>query len=297
MSPKPDNPQSPGNSPHDSKSDSDTSGDRNGGGGAGGGQKDQKPGKGTPGTQKPADEGGKVSDQPGGDAAGKKAGQQVRAADHTGSPHKEPGTGNGEKHEAANDPTAKDNAQKPQDNSPPNTAENENKPSGGPPAGDQSSPQAGHQGSGLPAGGTGPGDLNPPPASPEPEGKPDAPNLDFTNKQVDLALEHLKNERAKPKSKLLDDLGWTKEEAAKFLENMKKLQDSARQPGSEGEAAKKTYNEFLKNLDLHPHGTRISGGHTQTDDVRNVRDSGQMEPPAEWADLYHAYSRSTAGQK
>ena len=59
---------------------------------------------------------------------------------------------------------------------------------------------------------------------------------------------------------LLDRLGWTKEEAQKFLENMQKLKDSAQQPGSEGEAAKKAYNEFLKNLDLHPHGTQISGG-------------------------------------
>ena len=65
---------------------------------------------------------------------------------------------------------------------------------------------------------------------------------------------------------------------------MQKLKDSAKKPGSEGEAAKKAYNEFLKNLDLHPHGTQIRGGKPKTDDLRNVRDSGQMEPPADWAD-------------
>jgi len=96
---------------------------------------------------------------------------------------------------------------------------------------------------------------------------------------------------------LLDRLGWTKEEAQKFVENLQKLKASAQQPGNEGEAAKNAYNEFLKNLDLHPHGTQIRGGQTKTDDMRNVRDSGQMEPPSDWADLYRAYSRSTAGQK
>ena len=104
---------------------------------------------------------------------------------------------------------------------------------------------------------------------------------------------------AKEKPELLDRLGWTKEEAQKFLDNMKKLKDSAQQSGNQGEAAKKAYNEFLKNLDLHPHGTQINGGQTKTDNLRDVRDSGQMEPPSDWADLYRAYSRSTAtaGQK
>ena len=44
---------------------------------------------------------------------------------------------------------------------------------------------------------------------------------------------------AKQKPELLDRLGWTKEEAQKFLENMQKLKDSAQQPGSEGEAARR----------------------------------------------------------
>ncbi|MEI8374727.1 MAG: hypothetical protein WCJ35_18020 [Planctomycetota bacterium] len=110
-------------------------------------------------------------------------------------------------------------------------------------------------------------------------------------------MEHLKDQMAKQKPELLDRLGWTKEEGQKFVENLKKLKDSAQQPGNEGEAAKKAYNEFLKNLDLHPHGTQIRGGQTKTDNMRNVHDSGQMEPPSDWADLYRAYSRSTAGQK
>ena len=294
---KSDNSQSPGNSPHDSKSSSNSSGDRKGGGGAGGGQQDKKAGKGEAGTQTPAADGGAVSDEHGDDATGKKAGEQVRATDRTGSSQKEPGKGGGEKQQPADKPTAKDDAQKPKGDSAQNSAQSDDKSSGGQ-AGAQSSQQAGNQGAGLPAGGSQASSLDKPPAVPhQPEGEPDKANLEFSKKQVDLALEHLKEQMAKEKPELLDRLGWTKEEGRKFLENMQKLRDSAQQPGSDGEAGKKAYNEFLKNLDLHPHGTQIRGGHTQTDDVRNVRDSGQTEPPSDWADLYRAYSRSTAGQK
>ena len=97
---------------------------------------------------------------------------------------------------------------------------------------------------------------------------------------------------SKDNPRLLDRLGWSKEEARRFLDNMQKLKASAEQPGDKGEAGKKAYNEFLKNLDLHPRGTQIEGGQTKTDDLRDVRDSGQMEPPGEFADIYHAYLRS-----
>ena len=96
---------------------------------------------------------------------------------------------------------------------------------------------------------------------------------------------------------MLDRLGWTKEEAQKFLDNMQKLKDSAQRPGSQGDAGKNAYDEFLKNLDLHPKSTEIRGGTTTTDNLQNVHDSGQMEAPADWAELYHAYSQSTARQK
>ncbi|MGO9111878.1 MAG: hypothetical protein ACLP9L_21845 [Thermoguttaceae bacterium] len=297
MDHKSDNAQSPGNSPHDSKNTGDTRGDHKGGGGAGGGQRDEKAGKGAAGAQKPADEGGAVSDEHGEGATGEKAGDAVRSKDLTGSSQKQTGKGDGEKHESADDQSAKTDSQRPQGDPRQNAAENEDKSSGGP-SGAQSPQHAGKQGSGMPAGGSQPNSVgSPPAASHQPEGQPDAADIEFSKKQVDLALEHLKEQMAKQKPELLDRLGWTKEEAQKFLENLKKLKDSAQQPGSEGEAGKKAYNEFLKNLDLHPYGTQIRGGQTKTDDLRNVRDSGQTEPPSEWADLYRAYSRSTAGQK
>ena len=296
MNQKSDNPQSPGESPHDSKSSSDASGDRKGGGGAGGGQHDKKAGKGAAGTQMPASDGGSVSDEHGNDATGKKPGQQVQSNDRTGSPHKESGKGDGQEHEPSDKKAADNESQKPKGDAAHNAAESQDKSSGGQ-AGAESSKQSGREGAGQPAGGSVANSQgNPPPAANSPERGPDAANLDFSKKQVDLALEHLKEQMAKEKPKLLDRLGWTKDEARQFLENMNKLKDSAQQSGSKGDAAKKAYNEFLKNLDLHPHGTQIRGGQTKTDDMRNIHDSGQMEPPSDWADLSRAYSRGTAGR-
>ena len=132
--------------------------------------------------------------------------------------------------------------------------------------------------------------------SPPPDSGPDAPNPEFTKKQVDLALSHIKDQMGKEKPELLDRLGWTKEDAQKFLDNMQKLKDAAQRPDKEGQTAKKAYDEFLKDLDLRPRGTQIHSGRTK-DDLPNVRDSGQIEPPAEWAEPYREYSRSIGGQK
>ena len=108
-------------------------------------------------------------------------------------------------------------------------------------------------------------------------------------------MSHLKDEMNKQKPELLDRLGWTQDDAKRFVANIEKLRDAAKQPGDG--ADKKTYNEFLKNLGLHPHGTRIQGGQTRTDDMRNIRDSDQMQSPAEWADLSREYTRSAAEEQ
>jgi hypothetical protein len=292
---KPDKAHSPGNSPHDSKSEGESRGDKSGGGGAGGGQQEKKAGKGAAGTQMAAKEGGSASDEPGQGATGNKPGDAVASKDRTGSNRQEWGNGNGEKTEPAAKQAANDTP-KPQGNSTQNTGASQDKTSDGQP-GAQSPQQAGQQGTGLPTGGSLPnGAAAPAPAEHAPQGKPDEVDLEFSKKQVDMALRHLKDEMAKQKPELLDRLGWTPEEAKKFVDNVEKLRDAADHPSID--ANKKAYNEFLKDLGLRPHGTRIEGGKTKTDDLRGVRDAGHMEPPAEWADATRRYSRATAeGQK
>jgi hypothetical protein len=284
--------QSPGNSPHKSDSSSTANGDRKGGGGEGGGEHDKKAGKGSAGSSMNAEHGGSVSDQKGEDATGNKAGEAKTTTNNTASPRKESGTGSGEKTEKT-DKQPSNEPQNKQDSATQNASQTPQNAGGQ--SGAQSSQQAGQHGSGFPAGGSSAGDQPTPPA-PEnaAQGKADAADEKFAKSQVDMALRHLKDETNKQKSDLLDRLGWTPDEARKFAENIEKLRDSAKQPGSEGQ---KTYQEFLKDLGLRPHGTRIEGAKTK-DDFRGVRDAPQMEPPAEWDEISREYSKATAaGQK
>jgi hypothetical protein len=288
-----DSAKSPGTSPHDSNSSSSNDGSLNGGGGAGGGQRGKKSGAGADGSQMPANNGGQVSSERGPGATGDKSGQ-VRSAESKGSSKHEQGKGNGETKESAEKQVANDNSKKPDSDSSNGTGDSSNPTRGGQP-GEKSAQPSG--GSGIPAGGReGSTTIGSPPQH-EGESGPDAADLEFSKKQVDLALNHLKDELAKQKPELLNRLGWTKEEGQRFADNLQKLRDSAQKPGNEGQTAKKAYTEFLKNLDLHPHRTEIAGGKTKKDDPGHVQDSSQMEAPAEWRDSYHAYSRSTAGQK
>ena len=221
--------------------------------------------------------------------------KDLTTTDNASSPRKEAGNGSSSEKPEPSDKQATDQSPNKPDNTQQNSS-NTPQSAGGNAPGAPSSQQAGQQGTGFPAGGSRPGDQPPAPSSKTAtQGKADEADQKFAKSQVDMALRHLKDETSKPKSDLLDRLGWTPEEAKKFAENIEKLRDSAKQPGGEGE---KNYSEFLKDLGLRPHGTRLEGGTTKSDDLRGVRDAPQMEAPAEWDEITRGYSqRTAAGQK
>ena len=292
---KPNDAQSPGNSEKTSDSKGQTQGDRKGGGSGGGGgdQHSKKNGQGTPGSHSVGGEdGGAVSNEKGAGAPGNKAGEKLQASDKTGSQRKEAGSGGGEQTQPSEKP-ASDNSPKSENSSAQNTGTSQAKSGAGQPGAASQQPSS-QGGSAFPAGGSRAGDQPPPPPAEEAsQSKPDEVDPETANKQVDLALRHLKDEMSKPKSDLMDRLGWTPEEAKKFVENIEKLRDSAKQPGNE--ANKTAYHEFLKDLGLRPHGTRIDSGKAGRDDLSHVRAAGQLEPPAEWDEVSRQYSRKTAG--
>jgi collagen type III alpha len=293
---KPNDPQSPGNSEKTSDANGQSPGDKkgNGGGGGGGDQSAKKNGKGPAGTHSAGGEdGGSVSNEKGAGATGTKAGEARQATGNTASPRKESGSGGGDKAHVSEQPSS-DNSPNPQNNSKSNSGASQPNAGGNQP-GQQSSQPSGQQGSNLPTGGSrANGQDPPPPADLSDDAKADEPDLALSNKQVDLALRHLKDEMTKPKSNLMDRLGWTPEEAKKFVDNIEKLRDSAKQPGSNGEAGKKAYDEFLKDLGLRPHGTRVESVKTRAEDVAHVRDAGGMEPPAEYLEQSRDYSKTMA---
>jgi hypothetical protein len=298
--PSKDSSQSPTTSPKDSSTQSDASGDRSGKGGHGGDQPGKKPGAGSSGTHTPTDDGGSVSDLPGEGENGTKAGDRTKAKGKTGSAQKELDSGGEGGHERQQPGPNNSDASK-QDSSNKDTPDghaNKEESSKGGQAGSRPSDRPGGAGAGPPtAGGIG-GHANEAPTPPPPPDRgEDKANVEFAQKQVDLALNHLKDELAKEKPELLDQLGWSKETAQRFLESWRKQTAAARLPGRQGDAARKSLDEALRGLGLRPHGTQQKGGRTTTDQMQNLRDAGQSDPPGDWADMVRAYTRSTGAGK
>ncbi|MGD0384161.1 MAG: hypothetical protein ABSA77_11610, partial [Thermoguttaceae bacterium] len=316
--------QSPSTSPKQSDTKSESAGDRTGQGEKGGGQQAKKPGGGSEGSQTPAEQGGSMSNEKGQGETTGKPGDQSQSRDTTGSAAKQQapkgsngknqpdGKPSGGEDSASQQPQSADSStgkgqQKPPDSneleskqpqSPDSsTGKGQQKPAEGTPAGDQLSKEPSAHGSGNPTVG---GQQGPSPdAAAESESRPsaaDAVNLDYARKQTILALEHLEDQLAKDRPELLERLGWTREQAQRFIDRWQQLSDAADEKGPRGEAAKKQLDDALKSLGLRPGTTVIKHGGAKTDQIQDLRDSGRFKPPLEWAEQFREYTRGVANQ-
>ncbi|NUQ65440.1 MAG: hypothetical protein HUU20_23475, partial [Pirellulales bacterium] len=119
----------------------------------------------------------------------------------------------------------------------------------------------------------------------------DDPNLEYANKQTELALEHLKDQLAKENPELLDRLGWDRKQAEDFIRNWEKMQREAGRPDDQGRAAQRDLKDALRSLDLRPRRTELQGGRSTTDPLQNLRESRRFDPPPEWAEMFRAYTK------
>ena len=256
--------KSPSNSAKQSDSQSNTAGDRAGGGKEGGGQEAKKSGTGSEGTHTPSDEGSSTANEKGNGEIGPKAGSQAKSDHATGNAAKQTdknGPGREGPQSAGKGPGGKQESQP--DTS--QTAESKEDESGGTQPGDKDSDKDGAKSAGNPMVGGRPGHMpdGPGPAAPKQPGA-DAANLDYARKQTDLALEHLRDQMARDKSNLLDELGWSREDGERFLQRWEEMKRAAGQEGPNGQAAKKSLDEAIKSLGLRPHGTQLTGEREHT---------------------------------
>ena len=119
----------------------------------------------------------------------------------------------------------------------------------------------------------------------------DDPNLEFARRATDLALEHLKDQTDQDDSELLDRLGWTAEDAKKFIQKWEQMRRAADQKGPEGEAARRQLDRALRSLGLRPRGTQLPGDGTRNAGRRDLREAGRFDPPSDWSELFRAYRR------
>lgn len=284
--------QSPSQSEHQSDSKGETAGDRSGDGEHGGGQQAKQPDVGGPGSHTPADQGSSTASQRGDGEAGPKAGDQSLSPKPTGSDAKaQASEGEGAAQKPPSDRSADGKPPQP-DNSgqggtrqpiPPDGAAQGKKPTDG---------SVPHGLGNQPGIGGNPGDQSGEAKPSEPtESTADDANIEYARRQTELALEYLRNQVAKDKPKLLDRLGWTKDDARRFLDRWEQMQRAAAQQGPEGADAKKQLSGALQSLGLRERGTELRHDSMIREQPNNLRDAGRFAPPPDWLEQFREYNR------
>jgi len=244
-------------------------GDQAGMGGRGGGQDSQQPGEGTAGSQTPTDsqEGSPVASQ-GGQETGQSSDQS--GATNQASPSQQSGMSSPQRGRTAET----------------GATSGQNASSGGL----SSLSQAGN----TPRGGMAGGDRGPNGGPDAVETQVDDPNLEFARRQTDLVLRYLEEELAKqsPDAELLDQLGWSPQDAAEFVRRWKELKQSAEEPSPKGKTAQKQLNEILKSLGLKPKSNTIQGNRQHQDELRGMDAGRDVPPPPQWSEYFQAYLKS-----
>lgn len=152
----------------------------------------------------------------------------------------------------------------------------------------------GARGGGLPGGGSGGGG-----AWPGIETPVDEPNLEFARRQTDLVLRYLEDQLAReaPDEQLLKELGWTKEDMARFVRRWQELKKAAEENTPRGQAAQRQLNEILRSLGLKPGGTELRRNEQSRDSIRGLEAGRDIPPPPQWSDYFREYLKSLGASR
>jgi len=125
-------------------------------------------------------------------------------------------------------------------------------------------------------------------------------NLDYAKKATNLVLKRLKEqlERGDVDQQLLDELGWTKEDAAKFAKRLEEQLNAPRDPASpEAEARQRQFEELLKSLTVSSTTSRREGDRTRQRRTQQTETRRTTVPP-EYREQIEAYTKglSKSGQ-
>ena len=112
----------------------------------------------------------------------------------------------------------------------------------------------------------------------------DASREDYTRRNTELALRTLEESLKKDDPALLDRLGWSRDEAQAFLNRWRQIVAESGESGDAGRRAQ----QALGGLGLQS-ADPLSRRETRGAKLRELRQSGVVEAPAEWSDLYQIY--------
>jgi hypothetical protein len=149
-------------------------------------------------------------------------------------------------------------------------------------------------------GGWSEGGAAPPPGGAAAEGPPPsretewgAQELENARNAADLALEHLRKTVESGRTDVLDELGWTRDQARAFLERWEAMRRQSESPDlrQRGE-----FERVLRSLGLRPSGVQNSR------DVPADAKGGQAEgrrsrPPSDYRERFKAFLQGTSGEQ
>jgi hypothetical protein len=120
-----------------------------------------------------------------------------------------------------------------------------------------------------------------------------AQDLENARNATDLALEHLRNTVDSGRSDVLDELGWTRDQARAFLDRWEAMR---RQSESSDVRKSGEFERVLRSLGLRPAGAQNSR------DVPADASGGQAEgrrsrPPSDYRERFKAFLQGTSGEQ
>jgi len=117
--------------------------------------------------------------------------------------------------------------------------------------------------------------------------------LENARNAADLALEHLRKTVESGRTDVLDELGWSRDQARAFLERWEAMQRQSESPDVQKRGE---FERLLRSLGLRPAGVQNSR------DVPADAKGGQAEgrrsrPPSDYRERFKAFLQGTSGEQ
>ncbi|MCX7403359.1 MAG: hypothetical protein NTY87_09695, partial [Planctomycetia bacterium] len=165
--------------------------------------------------------------------------------------------------------------------------------------GEKAGGKEGGQSSSIGSGGWSGGGKSVPADGPEKAGLPpskeaqwDQQDLSHARNATDLALEHLQDEVDSGRTGVLDQLGWTRDQARAFLNRWHSMQQMAESADSSERA---DFDQAVRSLGLRPGGVRSSRD-IPADPKGGQAEGRRSRPPSEYREQFRAYTQGTTGE-
>jgi hypothetical protein len=117
-------------------------------------------------------------------------------------------------------------------------------------------------------------------------------DLSNARNAADLAIEHLQDAVASGRSDVLDELGWTRDQARAFLDRWEAMR---RLSESNDPVARAEFERAVRSLGLRPGGVRNSRD-VPTDVKGGQAEGRRSRPPSDYREQFKAYTQGTSGE-